>query len=391
MIDAEKLQKALPRLIDYGKDVDSWIYDFVRIMELYDVTEPRRIFVWAKEAVEEDMHGALNALKTREGNTAKYPNFKQIQKAIEDQLNITENDKCSIVKGLKINNQETIKKFNYRHRKLYQGLSRDYQKLVSVKDYTNSISVRVFPCSRVIIAECNNLSEAYRIAEIAEEAEKEIMTNNERTNDYGSNNLMVIQNNNNSLMNHPFYQNFQNGMQNNFNQNYNSYGGNNIRATRGNYRGFNNRTRFTDFRNNNNNMMSTFNGINNGNNYNNNNNMINNGNNYPTNLPANNILNPGNYGNNSHAYGNNNLQNNNHLGNGNSFSANNMVTATINGNQGVSNNMINNKNNINNYQNRKMICFRCSQAGHKVSECPYTFKQLAEMEEKGTISSHLNH
>jgi len=57
MINAAKLQKALPNLIDYGKDVDGWMHEFVRVMELYDVVEPRRIFVWAKEAVEEDMHG----------------------------------------------------------------------------------------------------------------------------------------------------------------------------------------------------------------------------------------------------------------------------------------------------------------------------------------------
>lgn len=39
---------------------------------------------------------------------------------------------------------------------------------------------------------------------------------------------------------------------------------------------------------------------------------------------------------------------------------------------------------------RNLICFRCSQGGHKVSNCPYTFKQLAELEEKGLINNHLN-
>jgi len=36
-----------------------------------------------------------------------------------------------------------------------------------------------------------------------------------------------------------------------------------------------------------------------------------------------------------------------------------MVTDTINGNQGLGN-INNNKCNINGYQNRKMICLRCS-------------------------------
>jgi len=65
-------------------------------MELYDFTELRRIFVWTKETVEEDMHRALNTLRTRKGNTVNYSSFKQIQQAIEDQLNIIENGKCSL-------------------------------------------------------------------------------------------------------------------------------------------------------------------------------------------------------------------------------------------------------------------------------------------------------
>jgi len=31
-------------------------------------------------------------------------------------------------------------------------------------------------------------------------------------------------------------------------------------------------------------------------------------------------------------------------------------------------------------------CFRCKQLGHKSPECPYSFKELAEMEEKGLLN-----
>jgi len=119
--------------------------------------------------------------------------------------------------------------------------------------------------------------------------------------------------------------------------------------------------------------------------------LINNNNNYTTNSPnINNVPNRGNYNNNVYEYNNNNMQINNRSGSRNSFSANDMVTATLNGNQGVNNNINNNKN-INGYQNRKIMCFRCFQVGHKVSECLYSFRQFVEMEEKGTIPNHLNH
>ena len=118
MFDAAKLLKVLPHLSDYGKDVESWIGDFSKTMELYDIVEPRRVFTWAKEAVEEDIKGAINSLKIKEGKEIRYPNFKEIQAAIEDHLHITESDKCSVLKSLRINNDESIKKFNYRYKKI---------------------------------------------------------------------------------------------------------------------------------------------------------------------------------------------------------------------------------------------------------------------------------
>lgn len=40
----------------------------------------------------------------------------------------------------------------------------------------------------------------------------------------------------------------------------------------------------------------------------------------------------------------------------------------------------------NNTYKRTYKCFRCNQEGHGVKQCPYSFKELAELEEKGQIS-----
>jgi len=212
MFDATKLQKKLPYLADYGKDVDSWMTDFVKTIKLYDIMEPRRIFIWVKEAVEEDIQGALQSLVVRRGDEMRYPTFKEIQNTIEEHLHITENDKCTVLKTIQINQEESIKKFNYRYKKLYNKLSLEYRRLISVKDYTNAISSRVFPCSRVMVAECDTINEACKIAEVAEETEKEITNINQR-NEINNvrNHIMFTQNqpDNSLLMQHPFYKNLQ--------------------------------------------------------------------------------------------------------------------------------------------------------------------------------------
>ena len=40
--------------------------------------------------------------------------------------------------------------------------------------------------------------------------------------------------------------------------------------------------------------------------------------------------------------------------------------------------------------NYHVNCYRCTLEGHRASECPYKFKQLAEMEEQGLINKPLN-
>jgi len=45
----------------------------------------------------------------------------------------------------------------------------------------------------------------------------------------------------------------------------------------------------------------------------------------------------------------------------------------------------NQKYEINNESKKPYKCFRCNQEGHGVRQCPYSFKELAELEEKGQI------
>jgi len=405
MFDATKLLKVLPLLSNYGRDVDSWINDFSKVMALYDIIEPRQIFTWAKEAVEEDIQGVLNSLITKRGSEIKYPTKKEIQEAIEEYLKITESEKCSILKSLKISNVETIKKFNYRYKKLYNKLSQEYRKLVTVKDYTNSISSRVFACSRVIVAECENVTEAFKIAEIAEDAEKEIISNTNQAMPYtGGTPMMITQTNinQNPILNHPIYGELING-QANLNYGLNYYPNNNTLfiATRRN-----DVPKHWGPNNDNYNIYNTpnpqYSGYNNG--YYNNNNNYNMKNNTQ-------LMRFGNFKNRS--YNNRYNQNNYTRGNptftvkGNSnnqfLNNNNMTSYDVNNSHMINNNnnMINGNSNdhMNNSTRRRnhndassgtIICHKCTMHGHKASECTYTYKQLADMEEKGLIKTPLN-
>lgn len=419
MFDAAKLQKVLPLLSNYGKDVESWITDFSKTMELYDIMEPRRVFTWAKEAVEEDIQGVLNSLKTKKGNEIRYPKLNEIQDAIEKYMHITEGDKCAILKSLRINNGETVKKFNYRYKKLYHKLSIEYRRLISVKDYTTAISSRVFACSRVMTAECETLTEAFKIAEVAEEAEKEIISNSTPiTNNIGTP-IMITQNsiNNNPLLQHPFYGDLQTRQQYiNYNMNAYNNGRNEFRPS---YKWNNRNNRRNLWNNSNNNNYNNYNhNINMNNNmypnntFNQYSNFTNNNNTIPNNSMYNNINNSNSNNNvkvmdkviNNRNVTDNNMQrdipirnNNNNMNNISNNNINNYQTQ--NNYKRVSSNNITNNGNINNeaIQNNMfsknvnhLYCFRCTKAGHRASDCPYTFKQLADMEEKGLIKLPLN-
>ncbi|ORX53746.1 hypothetical protein BCR36DRAFT_368778 [Piromyces finnis] len=205
MVDASKVKRDLPYLCDYGKDIDSWMEDFISVMEIHDIQEPERIFVWLKVAVEADIKNVLKSLCTTRNNIKRYPNYREVQSAIEEYLEIKPGDKCSVLKMLKIKGNETIK-------------NKDFQKIISVDDYLCSIRKRVYLHSQVILAECETLSEAFKVAEKAEKAEKaerRTIENNE-----AGNISMVFQNessNRNILLDHPLYKGLVNNDYNNNN------------------------------------------------------------------------------------------------------------------------------------------------------------------------------
>ena len=109
-------------------------------------------------------------------------------------------------------------------------MSLEYQRLITIKDYTISIKSRMFPCSQVMIAKCEIMSEAHKIAEVAEEAEKEILL--KKRNNYQGNNIMTIQHEG-GLLSHPFYEEFlfgQSHLDNDINKRTLSYQQNNANS-----------------------------------------------------------------------------------------------------------------------------------------------------------------
>ena len=413
---------------------------------MYDVTEPKRIFFWAKEAVDADIKDMLNSLVKKKNNDTHYPNFKEILGAIEEYLEITQNDKCSNLKAMKIRDYETIKTFNHRYRKLYNHLEYDYRKIVSIEDYLNAIKSRKYSHSQVIISECETLSEAFKVAEMAEKAERKTMSEDSYVVNNGYNVNMLTQNPGcPSILSHPIYSGFMNNNTTNFNGNYNNYSpsfNSNNRFDNFhnpiNYNGYNasvpfpdnNNNRNTNYRGNTGNyyipydngnnitqsgFIKTLNYVNKdqfgnvvnygngtGHNFNNlgtiNSNMLPN-NNMNTNMA---IL----AKNNNYEYGNINSFNNSNNGNfytkqpqngniklnQNSHIKNNYNHRNDNRNYRMNNNNLNgNTGNATMNRNSPMVvqCYRCKQYGHKAFICPYSMEEINNLltTNKGTTSN----
>ncbi|ORX42737.1 hypothetical protein BCR36DRAFT_361965 [Piromyces finnis] len=140
-MDPFEIINMLPLLDNFGKDIDNWIQEFSEIMEMYEIISPRRIFTFIKECVNEDVKYILEEYKI---NYGKYPTFDDIQKIIEEYLNITQNDKFNILLSLKIKNNERIKLFNYRVRIKYNLLDENYKKLFNVNNYVEMLKSRPY-------------------------------------------------------------------------------------------------------------------------------------------------------------------------------------------------------------------------------------------------------
>ena len=111
--------------------------------------------------MEDDVKDVIRALATKKNNEERYPKFIEIQKAVETHLEITEGDKWAVLRNLIITEGESLRQFIHRYKKLYRNLSRDYQKLITVKEYKEAIRTRIFPCSQVSIAKVDTLQKAY--------------------------------------------------------------------------------------------------------------------------------------------------------------------------------------------------------------------------------------
>ncbi|ORX43522.1 hypothetical protein BCR36DRAFT_335915 [Piromyces finnis] len=182
-MDPFEIINMLPLLDDFGKDIDNWIQEFSEIMEMYEIISPRRIFTFIKECVNEDVKYILEEYKF---NYGKYPTFDDIQKIIEEYLNITQNDKFNILLSLKIKNNERIKLFNYRVRIKYNLLDENYKKLFNVNNYVEMLKSRPYIYSNVLLNDCKTIEEAFKVAELASKVEEYNVFNNELNYSFGS-------------------------------------------------------------------------------------------------------------------------------------------------------------------------------------------------------------
>jgi len=105
-----------------------------------------------------------------DGDDITYPNINEMKTAIEDYLEVTQQEKCFNLKALKIRRNETIRDFNWRYNNLHNSLNPESQEFITIKDYCNSISSRPFARTQVITAQPDTLEEALQIAELAENA-----------------------------------------------------------------------------------------------------------------------------------------------------------------------------------------------------------------------------
>ncbi|KAL6632394.1 hypothetical protein U3516DRAFT_775234 [Neocallimastix sp. 'constans'] len=174
-------------LEQYGVDINGWLNDFNRIMELYDINKPERKFTFLKECVEFELREELILLK--EKNNA-IPQQKEIKFVIENYLKITASNKYWNLINMRINNKETLVNFNNKYNRLFDDMGEDYKTLITVGNYINSMKSRSYPYLRIKDKNCKTIKEAMETAEQAERIEKQLrMVNNiEYNGNYYNNN-----------------------------------------------------------------------------------------------------------------------------------------------------------------------------------------------------------
>ena len=64
-MNIQQVINKLPILEQYGVDINGWLNDFNRIMELYDINKSERKFTFLKEGVEFELREELILLKEK--------------------------------------------------------------------------------------------------------------------------------------------------------------------------------------------------------------------------------------------------------------------------------------------------------------------------------------
>ncbi|ORY13343.1 hypothetical protein LY90DRAFT_636762 [Neocallimastix californiae] len=186
-MNIQQVINKLPILEQYGVDINGWLNDFNRIMELYDINKPERKFTFLKECVEFELREELILLKEK-NNVIPQP--EEIKCVIENYLKITASDKYWNLINMRINNKETLVSFNNKYNRLLDDMREDYKTLITVRNYINSMKSRSYPYLRIKEKNCKTIKEAMETAEQAERIEKQLrMVNNmEYNGNYYNNN-----------------------------------------------------------------------------------------------------------------------------------------------------------------------------------------------------------
>ncbi|ORY19660.1 hypothetical protein LY90DRAFT_517231 [Neocallimastix californiae] len=123
-MDICKLLRSLPLLKNYGKDVDLWIYDFEEVMDLWDIQNPKRRFVFMKECVDYALKEVLKSIEEN-GENKTYPSIQIIKEEIEKYLGITQNDKIWELKEMKIKTNESFPIFNINYIRKFKNIDEE--------------------------------------------------------------------------------------------------------------------------------------------------------------------------------------------------------------------------------------------------------------------------
>ena len=186
-MNIQQVINKLPILEQYGVDINGWLNDFNRIMELYDINKPERKFTFLKECVEFELREELILLKEKNN---VIPQLEEIKCVIENYLKITASDKYWNLINMRINNKETLVSFNNKYNRLLDDMREDYKTLITVRNYINSMKSRSYPYLRIKEKNCKTIKEAMETAKQAERIEKQLkMVNNmEYNGNYYNNN-----------------------------------------------------------------------------------------------------------------------------------------------------------------------------------------------------------